>query len=148
MGTDDDVSVFVLDLRELKLKWWYVARRFEDPDEAGRSFNEMNEHAARLKGKAELAGYRLLDNLPDKGGVPRLVVVMGSIEERVREAARILDGEPCPLRADQIRGLVMRRLRFLAAAGSLDALPGVHTFQHGKGMRLDDSGRVVPMEDS
>lgn len=141
---DDDVRFYDL----LDVRWFYVARRYEDPDDADKAFTKMNKHAARLKGKAEIAGYRLLDDFPEKGGVPRIVVVMGHKESRVREAACMLDGETYPIPGDHVRGLVLRRLRFLLAANKLDAPSGVHTFQHGKGMRLDDAGRVTPLEDA
>lgn len=147
MVTDEDVSVFELDLREAVWRWFYVARRFETPEQAREAFERINAHANRLQGKAGLAGYRLLDDLTDKGGVPRIVVIIGAGEERVREAARMLDGEKHDMPPDQVRGLVFRRLRFLLAAGQLGATPGVHLFQHEHGMRLDDRGNVVPMED-
>lgn len=120
--------------------WWYVARIYDDPVEAKQQFDLVNEHAARLKGEAKIAGYRLLE------GEARLVVVLGHIEERVKEAAELLGGEPHEMHPRSIVALVARRLRFLMAAHELRAGPGVHTFQHGEGLRLDERGRVVPNE--
>jgi hypothetical protein len=142
VSVDEDVKQFEF---ESKLApWWYVARHYESEDEALEAFERMNAFAARLKGKAEIAGYRLLDAYPPEGKA-RLVVVIGLIEQRVREAAVSLKGERWEMPPNQVRGLIARRIRFLYAGKALGAEPGVHVFRHGKsGMHLDDAGRVVP----
>ena len=136
----------VLNLSVMGETWWYVIRRFDTADEAKTSFDYMHGEAAKLKGRAQIAGYRLLDALPPMGD-PRIVVVLGMVEPRVREAADRLDGEPWPMHESHVYGLVMRRIRFLAAANDLQAPGGVYRWDHGDGMRLDDEGRVVPRED-
>lgn len=146
MSGFDDVSALVFEPSTLNMKWYYVTRIYETADQAKTAFKNMNEYAARLKGMAEIAGYRLLDDLPTEGGEPRIVCVIGQIGERVREAAQQLGGEPWVMHPVHVRGLILRRIRFLLAAGAFDLEGGVHVFHHGGGMRLDDQGQVVPNE--
>jgi len=144
---DDDVSALVLEPGTLDMKWFYVVRRFETPELALTAFDRVNVNAARLKGEAGIAGYRLLDALPADGGEPRIVAVIGLKSEMVKEAARLLDGEPHVMSHSHVRGLVLRRIRFMLAAGDFDMDSGVYTFRHGQpGIRLDDQGEVVPHE--
>jgi hypothetical protein len=140
-----DVKRYLLAPGLLDMEWWYVVRHYETPEQAEKAFVQANVYAARLKGKAEIAGYRLLDDLPPDGKAT-VVVITGLIRERVEEVAPLLGGEPWPMDDAHIHGLILRRLRFMVAAGELGVGAGVHIFQHGTGLGVDGEGRVVPVE--
>jgi hypothetical protein len=131
----------------LVLDWWYVVRHYSTPEKARQDFTKVNEHAARLGGRAMIAGYRLLDDLPEEGGEPRLIVILGSREKSVRKAACLMGGQPFAMHRMNVKALIARRLRFMVNAKELEVPPGVYTSNFGKsGIRLNESGEVVPRD--
>jgi hypothetical protein len=148
MSTDEDVLILVIDPKMLAVRWFYVVRYFDTPDEAKVAYDAIDDYAAGLDGAAQYAGYRLFDGLPSEGGQPRIVAVLGEIESRVREAAQILGGAPYHLEHGMVRALALRRLRFLQAQEALDADGGHYSFDHGKGMALNREGQPVPLEEA
>lgn len=146
MTTDEDVSAFVVDPDVLNMKWFYVVRLYDSQEEAKVGYDSIIEWAKEQDEGSYLAGYRLLDDLPTKGGVPKIVVAVGTLGDKVRSAARIMGGVPFVLNSGVIKGLILRRLRFLLAGAAFGLEEGIHQFQHGPGMRLNESGEVVPLE--
>jgi hypothetical protein len=127
----------------LDVPWWYAVRDYETPEAAKRDFDRMNEIAAKEKGWAQIAGYRIFDAMPSDGGVPRRVVVLGAVEEKVRSAADTLEGTPIELDAEIVHGLIARRIRWLANARSFGVKPGHYSYTDKK--ILHDDGSVTPL---
>ena len=129
------------------IDWWYIVRDFKTPEAAKDAFVRVNEDAAKMSGEAMLAGYRVLDSFDQQGvnvGVPRRLVILGNIEQPMRDAAKLAGGTPVIWAEHMVRGLVARRIRYLANAEELGMPPGVFTHHYEHGQMVHPDGTVTP----
>ena len=126
----------------LGVPWWYVVRDYATKEEAKYDFDRVNRKVEELD-QHGLAGYRILDDMPERGGTPRRVVMLGANKDRVLWAAAELQGRSVRMEAEVVYGLI---LRYVQNAERLEMLPGHFTHRYGEGgLAIHPDGSVTPL---